>query len=67
MLSNTSDCDLHFRVDSIRSADLKLIDQDGDSDIDISEVAYAKMRRELADDGDGDVTAEELLNLRLLE
>jgi hypothetical protein len=64
MLSNTSDCDLHFRVDSIRSADLTLIDQDGDGDIDISEVrAYAKMRRELADDGDGEVTAEELAEL----
>ena len=64
ILSNTSDCDLHFRVDSIRSADLKLIDQDGDGDIDISEVrAYAKMRRELADDGDGNVTAEELAEL----
>ena len=63
-LSNTSDCDLHFRVDSIRQSDLKLIDQDGDGNVDISEVrAYAKMRKELADDGDGEVTAEELAEL----
>jgi hypothetical protein len=63
-LMNTSDCDLHFRVDSIRSADLALIDQDGDGDVDIEEVrAYAKMRKELADDGDGEVTKEELMEL----
>lgn len=63
-LMNTSDCDLHFRVDSIRSSDLALIDQDGDGDVDITEVrAYAKMRKELADDGDGDITAEELQEL----
>ena len=65
-LMNTSDCDLHFRVDSIRLADLALIDQDGDGDVDISEVrAYAKMRKELADgpDGDGDITREEMEEL----
>jgi hypothetical protein len=63
-LMNTSDCDLHFRVDSIRSSDLALIDQDGDGDVDIEEVrAYAKMRKELADDGDGELTQEELAEL----
>jgi hypothetical protein len=44
--------------------DLALIDQDGDGDVDIEEVrAYAKMRKELADDGDGEITREELADL----
>ena len=63
-LMNTSDCDLYYRVDSIRSSDLALIDQDGDGDVDIEEVrAYAHMRKALADDGDGEVTEEELAEL----
>ena len=72
-LANTSDCDLHFRVDSVMASDLALIDEDGSGTIDAEELrAYARARNAMADAagedgneddpgaGDGQTSKEEL-------
>ena len=64
-LSNTSDADLHFRLDSILADDLDLLDADHDGNISAAELrAYSKQRNISADkdagDGDGRTTVEEV-------
>ena len=53
--TNTSDADLHFRLDSLLESDLDLLDADHDGSISAAELrAYSKQRNIAADVETGD-------------